>query len=160
MSISNHLCGAGEGPPRVYFQYWVPVRQNLGAGGVYGAIDRLRNGAMSILKGGSPEEHRLFAELMKELKADAENMKTYVKDGTVEAHLDALIKKIMAYEKEYHDGHPEHGHMKSQWPSANANFDFNYYPRPPHIPPVYSVGSPWAAVPCSHPVRFNQIPFS
>ncbi len=159
MSISNHLCGAGEGPPRVYFQYWVPVRQNLGMSGVKDLLHRAGNTAKAVWYGGTAEEHRLFAELMKELKADAENMKTYVKDGTVEPHLDALKKKIMAYEKEYHDGHPEHGHMTSQWPSANANIDFNYYPRPPYLFPVYSVGSPWAAVPCSHPVRFNQIPF-
>ncbi len=150
MSISNHLCG--NGPSVGYVQCWVPVAQNLGVGGFKDMINKAKNLAKAGWHGGSAEEHRLFDELMKELKSDNDHMKEYVKNGTVESQLEVLVRKIVAYEMEYDKNHPENHHMKIVLDAPGAAQSVQ---RPPaYVPaptapfyPASSFAHQWVLVP-------------
>lgn len=146
MSISNHLCR--EVQPRGYVQ-----RQYVSTG-IIPILKRVVHSARAVVHGGSAEEHRLFAELLAELKNEFQNIKQYVRDGTAESHLDTLIRKVIAYEEEFDRVHPENHHvvmhlMQQMVPSATNNV---YHPQSLGTAiPCNGVYYQWVAVPCYPP---------
>jgi hypothetical protein len=105
----------------------------VSSGGLIPFARNVVNHAKAFVRGGSAEEQRLLTALLAELKSDLAHMKEYVKDNTFESHLDTLILKILAYEKEFDRGHPEDHHIRPHLDASSASVFAArnvYYPQP------------------------------
>jgi hypothetical protein len=116
--------------------------------GIIPAWHQAKNVLKKIVHGGSVEEHRLFALLMKELKDDVVNMDKYAKSGTAEPHLDHLRQLVNQYEAEYHRVHSQ------EYPSSSPAVPASTNPPPfapgfgaPSAPSMKSVACHWVLVP-------------
>ncbi len=149
MSVSNYLCG--ERRPVAYVQCWFPVQYPGISSGILPTFKGIVNHGKAALYGGSALEHRLYDDMMKELKDDAVNMPKYAKNGVAESHLDVLKSKIQAYEDEYDRGHPS---ARTRPQPAQVAPTAPLYPMPPPTVPGVTAHTAcqWMLVPCYPPL--------